>query len=350
MELLKTIEWIENAVRIVDQTRLPSELAYETVSTVEGMYWAIRELKVRGAPAIGVAAAFGLYLGVRDYPDDGDADEFSMHMRKVSEYLSSSRPTAVNLSWALHKMKNIAQKVVFFNPLQRVKQTLLEAAQEILETDRRTCRQIGEHGFEVLQEYGTLLTHCNAGGLAASELGTALAPVYVGLEKGKVFHVYAGETRPLLQGARITAFELNRAGVPVTLICDNMAAGVMAQGRIDAVIVGADRIASNGDFANKTGTYGLALVARAHNVPFYVAAPSNSFDLLLENGSQIPIEQRAAEEITVWNGRQVAPDGINVYNPAFDLTPHELVSAMITEKGVIRPPLGENIRALLKKS
>jgi methylthioribose-1-phosphate isomerase len=228
-----------------------------------------------------------------------------------------------------------------------IKPALLDEALTILEEDKTTCRKIGENGFEILKGFDTLLTHCNAGGLATSEYGTALAPIYVGKERGKVFNVYADETRPLLQGARITSYELLAAGIPVTLICDNMAAAVMAMNRIDAVIVGADRIASNGDTANKIGTYGLALIAKAHNVPFFVAAPFSTFDLSIESGKQIPIEQRSANEIINGFGKPTAPSNVPVFNPAFDVTPHELITAIITERGVLYPPFERSINESL---
>jgi methylthioribose-1-phosphate isomerase len=345
---LKTIQWLDNAVLIVDQTLLPSELVYERIETVESMWDAIRRLKVRGAPAIGIAAAFGLYLGVRSLPDGLDGASFFSALLEKSAYLASSRPTAVNLFWALNRLKAMASALTAAGmPVARIKARLLEEAVAILEEDRRMCRSIGEHGFALLDGKKTILTHCNAGGLATSEYGTALAPVYLALERGQVMHVFADETRPLLQGARVTAFELSRAGIPVTLICDNMAAVVMAQKKIDAVIVGADRIAANGDTANKIGTYGLAISAHAHGVPFYVAAPVSTFDLSLASGEEIPIEEREAGEITCGFGRRTAPIGIEVYNPAFDVTPFRYITSFITDRGVIDPPFLEKLPSLL---
>ncbi|NLD99915.1 MAG: S-methyl-5-thioribose-1-phosphate isomerase, partial [Fibrobacter sp.] len=293
MSRLKTIEWVDGAVRLIDQTKLPTELVYERIDTIEQMYHAIKILKVRGAPAIGIAAAFGVYLAIKDFPEQGSVTDFLTLFEKNSDYLAESRPTAVNLFWAINRMKEKAKKLAAQTPaIGYIKRELLGEAIEILEEDRRTGRAIGEAGAELLKDKKSLLTHCNAGGLATSEYGTALAPVYVAKEQGKQFRVYADETRPLLQGARITAFELQKAGIPVTLICDNMAATVMARGLVDAVIVGADRITANGDTANKIGTYGVALLAKAHNIPFYVAAPFSTFDLSLKDGSQIPIEER----------------------------------------------------------
>jgi methylthioribose-1-phosphate isomerase len=344
---LKTIQWLDNAVLIVDQTLLPAELAYERIETIESMRDAIKRLKIRGAPAIGIAAAFGLYLGARVLPDGHGNEVFLSALHNMADYLASSRPTAVNLVRALDRLKGRAAALTAGSvPIARIKERLLEESLLILEEDRRMCRSIGEHGFALLKGKKTVLTHCNAGGLATSEYGTALAPIYVAFERGRVIRVFADETRPLLQGARITAFELRSAGIPVTLICDNMAAAVMAQGKIDAVVVGADRIAANGDTANKIGTYGLAIVARAHGVPFYVAAPTSTFDPACASGKEIPIEEREEAEITDGFGRRTAPEGIEVYNPAFDVTPARYITAFITDQGVIDPPYPDKLRAL----
>jgi methylthioribose-1-phosphate isomerase len=346
MSRLKTIEWVNDAARIIDQTKLPNDLVYLDIRTAEEMYDAIKILSIRGAPAIGIAAAFGVYCGIRDFPDQGSITDFLKFVENKSEYIASSRPTAVNLFWAVNRMKAKASSMKNAT-VKDIKPALLDEALTILEEDKTTCRKIGENGFEILKGFDTLLTHCNAGGLATSEYGTALAPIYVGKERGKVFNVYADETRPLLQGARITSYELLAAGIPVTLICDNMAAAVMAMNRIDAVIVGADRIASNGDTANKIGTYGLALIAKAHNVPFFVAAPFSTFDLSIESGKQIPIEQRSANEIINGFGKPTAPSNVPVFNPAFDVTPHELITAIITERGVLYPPFERSINESL---
>jgi len=347
---LKTIDWADDRVRIIDQTLLPDRVEYADITTVEQMHDAIRTLKVRGAPAIGIAAAFGLYLGVRDFDDDGGLGSFLVHIDDRAAYLACSRPTAVNLFWALERMKKTANESGIGAGLDvsGLKKRLLVEACHILEEDRRMCRVIGEFGFELLKDKGSVLTHCNAGGLATSEFGTALAPIYVGHEKGVTIRVFADETRPLLQGARITALELSEAGIPVTVICDNMAASVMASGQVKACIVGADRIAANGDTANKIGTYGLALIAAAHDVPFYVAAPSSTFDLATPDGSDIPIEERGREEVANWCGaKKTVPDKASVFNPAFDVTPARLITAIITEKGVILPPYDEKIALLL---
>ncbi len=347
MARLKTIDWVNNAVKIIDQTKLPLQLIYEQIDSVKVMYDAIKILKVRGAPAIGIAAAFGTFLSVKNFDEHGTVENFKNQFIKDADYLASSRPTAVNLFWAINRMKRKLDELLSINDIKIIKSKLLDEALEILNEDRRTGRAIGEAGLELLKDKRNILTHCNAGGLATAEYGTALAPVYVGQEKNISFHVFADETRPLLQGARITAFELHQAGIPVTLICDNMAATVMAQGKIDAVIVGADRITANGDTANKIGTYGVALLAKAHGIPFYVAAPFSTFDLKMTSGKQIPIEERAKEEVTCGFGKDTAPSGINVFNPAFDVTPSHLINAFITDKGIITPPYIENITKVI---
>jgi len=344
---LKTIEWSGDAVRMIDQTRLPGELVYERIDTIDAMFNAIKILKVRGAPAIGIAAAFGLYLALRSFPDRGSKTGLLTLLEKNADYLADSRPTAVNLFWALDRMKKKAAELAKIGTVAEVKDGLFTEAQEILDDDRRTGKAIGEAGLELIRGKHSILTHCNAGGLATAEYGTALAPIYVGADQGLVFHVYSDETRPLLQGSRITAFELKHAGIPVTVICDNMAASVMAQGKIDAVIVGADRIAANGDAANKIGTYGVALLAKAHGIPFYVAAPYSTFDLAIASGKEIPIEERDPEEVACGFGKRTAPAGVDIYNPAFDVTPAELITALITDRGVIRPPYDLNISGIM---
>jgi methylthioribose-1-phosphate isomerase len=342
MSRLKTIEWTNDCARIIDQTLLPSELAYKDITTIEAMYEAIKQLRVRGAPAIGIAAAFGLYLGIRSQPDDAPIDRFMTALEEKAGFLASSRPTAVNLSWALARMRSCAKSYSAAGT-RVAKNALLDEARKILDEDRMMCRAIGEHAFELLKDFRAVLTHCNAGGLATSEYGTALAGVYVAQEKGKLIHVFSDETRPLLQGSRITAFELSAAGVPVTVICDGMAATVMARGMVDAAIVGADRIAVNGDTANKIGTYGVALLAKAHGIPFYVAAPSSTFDLSIVDGSEIPIEERPRAEITHGFGKQTVPENVPVFNPAFDVTPNRLITAIISEKGILYPPFVDSI-------
>lgn len=349
---VKTIEWVggpDGAARLIDQTLLPTEVTYLDVTDVETMWEAIRVLRIRGAPAIGIAAAFGLYLAVRDTPA-GDYATFKAELDRAAQYLAGSRPTAVNLFWALKRIQDLVAAHAR-EPVPALKQRILDEAMRMIDEDNAVCRAIGEHGVALLAGQAgrspcTVLTHCNAGGLATAQWGTALAPVYVAAERGIPVQVYADETRPLLQGARITAWELQQAGVPVTLITDNMAATVMAQGRIDAVIVGTDRVAANGDVANKVGTLGVAILAKEFGVPFYVAAPTSSIDMSLASGELIPIEERRPEEVTEGFGRRTAPPGVRVYNPAFDVTPHRYVTALITEKGVLRPPYTDALRTL----
>ncbi|MCL2689575.1 MAG: S-methyl-5-thioribose-1-phosphate isomerase [Chitinispirillia bacterium] len=351
MKRLKTIGWSDSkeCVRLIDQTLLPEEIRYIYADNLDAMYHAIKVLQVRGAPAIGIAAAYGLYLGVRDFGgDEGDITAFLNYADERAAYLSTARPTAVNLFWAINRIKKFTHdNSAGAGDVNTLKKLMLDEAHRILDEDRKMCRAIGERGFELLKDKPCILTHCNAGGLATSEFGTALAPIYVGQEKGVTFKVFADETRPLLQGARITALELSEAGIPVTVICDNMSAAVMATGQVKACIVGADRIAANGDTANKIGTYGLALIAAAHNVPFYVAAPSSTFDLSIPDGTKIPIEERGREEVAFWGEKKTVPDKAEVFNPSFDVTPSKLITAIITEKGVIKPPYTENIVKIL---
>ncbi len=341
-----TIRWDRDNDELVllDQTRLPGEVAYARCRDIESVAEAIRSLKVRGAPAIGVAAAYGVVLGVRQ----STADEYEAFGREVddaADRLAATRPTAVNLFWALERMRRTARENRGA-PVEDIKGALLREAMAIQSEDERTCRLIGEHGAALLRSGQTVLTHCNAGALATSGMGTALAVVYRAHGEGKRIHVYADETRPVLQGARLTSWELAQAGIGVTLICDNTAAQVMKEGRIDCVIVGADRVAANGDVANKIGTYGVAVLADAHGVPLYVAAPFSSIDLSMESGREIPIEEREAAEISQGPGGRTAPEEVEVYNPAFDVTPARYVSAIITERGVARRPYAESLAAL----
>ncbi len=330
---------------LIDQTRLPTECVYERVETVRQMWDAIKVLKVRGAPAIGIAAAMGMVLGVRN-SQAPTADRFLAGVREVKEYLATSRPTAVNLFWALDRMERVAEANNALT-VPEIKERLLEEAIAVLEEDRRICRAIGRNGAELVEDGDTILTHCNAGGLATGDYGTALAVMFAAKEQGKAISAFADETRPLLQGARLTTWELMQAEIPVTLICDSMAAQVMREGKVDSVLVGADRIAANGDVANKVGTYGLSVLARAHGIPFYVAAPVSTFDSALPDGSHIPIEQREPDEITRWGERTIAPDGVDVYNPAFDVTPAANVAAIITERGVLHDPDAPGVADLL---
>lgn len=336
---VKTIEWIggpDGAARLIDQTLLPGELRYLDVRDVETMWEAIKMLRVRGAPAIGIAAAMGMYLAVRDCVS-ARRDDFIAAVDRAAAYLNSARPTAANLAWATRRM----QALVAAHPEQAVehlKERMLAEAKAMVDEDNAVCQAIGHHGAALIADGDSWLTHCNAGGLATAQWGTATAPIYMAFAAGKRVHVFADETRPLLQGARLTAWELQQVGVPVTVITDNMAATVMAQGRVNGVIVGADRVAANGDFANKIGTLGVAILAKEFGVPFYVAVPASSIDMTLPSGEHIPIEERRPEEVAEGFGRRTVPHGVAIYNPAFDVTPHRYVTAFITEKGIVHPP------------
>ena len=338
---LKTVRLSDdqNAVVILDQTRLPAEECYLELTSAEDIWDAIYKLKVRGAPAIGVAAAYGIYVCSRQI-EAGSFDEFYTAFRRVKEYLAGSRPTAVNLVAALNRM----EKVVLENASETVSalvELLHKESLAIREEDAAACRRIGEHCLSLLRPGMGILTHCNAGHLAVSEYGTALAPVYLGEERGYGFKVFADETRPLLQGARLTAYELNRAGVDVTLICDNMASSVMQKGWVQAVIVGCDRIAANGDIANKIGTSGVAILARHYGIPFYVLGPTSTIDMHCPDGKSIVIEERDPAEVTeMWYMHRMAPKDVKIFNPAFDVTPNELITAIITEKGIFNPANG----------
>ncbi|HGJ63794.1 TPA: S-methyl-5-thioribose-1-phosphate isomerase [bacterium] len=341
---IPTIEWNNGKVRMIDQTLLPNELKYIDCETVEQVWEAIKVLKVRGAPAIGIAGALGAVLGIWNF-DAKDYNNFSKQLIKTTSYLATSRPTAVNLFWALDRIKRTMEENKDKN-ISQLKGILLAEALKIIDEDKIMCRAIGEHGATLIKDGDTILTHCNAGGLATADYGTALAVMFTAHEQGKRIKVFADETRPLLQGARLTSWELMHAGIDVTLICDNMSAQVMKEGKIDCVIVGADRIASNGDTANKIGTYGVAVLAKEHKIPFYIAAPTSTLDMSLETGDLIPIEQRKSEEITEGFGKRTAPEGVKVYNPAFDVTPARLIDGIITEKGIARKPYTESLKAL----
>jgi methylthioribose-1-phosphate isomerase len=350
MKSVETLRWVggmDGHLRLIDQTRLPMVFVEIDCHNVKDVWEAIKTLRVRGAPAIGIAAAYWVCIGIQEVSGT-DEDVFFTRFHEVVDYLATSRPTAVNLFWALKRMTDTAERLRG-RPTNEIAAFLLDEAWAIREEDRRMCRAIGQHGAKLLKDGSGVLTHCNAGGLATSDYGTALALFYTAAESGKTLHIYVDETRPLLQGARLTAWELHEHGLKATLICDSMAAQVMREGRVQAVVTGADRIASNGDTANKIGTYGLAVLAKAHKIPFYIAAPSSTFDLSIAGGSEIPIEQRDPKEITHGFGRQTAPDGIDVYNPAFDVTPAELISAIICEWGVIKPVTAENINYMLDR-
>ena len=344
----QTVRWVgglDGHMEIIDQTLLPAEHKVIVLKDVEAVWEAIRALRVRGAPAIGVAAAMGVVVGALAAPDE---PEEAVHeaVRKTCDHLATSRPTAVNLFWALDRMKR-ATLACQGRGGRAVKECLLAEAKAIRNEDADMCRAIGDNGQHLITEDCGVLTHCNAGSLATAEYGTALAPLYRAHERGRKFRVYVDETRPLLQGARLTMWELQQAGIDCTLICDNMAAVVMREGKVDLVLVVADRIAANGDTANKIGTYGVAVLAKHHRIPMYVAAPSSTFDLSIESGDEIPIEERGSEEVTHGFGRRTAPTDAKVYCPAFDVTPARLIAGIITEKGLIGKPTRQRIARLL---
>ena len=342
--------WLDeetDSLAIIDQTKLPGRTEILYLSSAEDIYEAIFTLRVRGAPAIGVAAAIGIYAVMRRF-GTADAGEFRTEFRRVREYLVSARPTAVNLSWALTRMAQTLDEAE--GDVPALKNALRERALALWREDIEVCRAIGENGLALIRDGDGILTHCNAGQLATVRYGTALAPIHVGREKGMNFRVFTDETRPLLQGARLSAFELCADGVDTTLICDNMASSVMRRGWVQAVFVGADRIAANGDTANKIGTSGVAILAKHYGIPFYVCAPLSTIDPACPDGESINIEQRSANEVTeMWYAERMAPENVKVYNPAFDVTDNELITAIVTEKGVIRAPFDEGIRALFEK-
>ncbi len=342
---VKTIEWNGNSVRMIDQTLLPLELKYLDLTDVEALAHAIRILQVRGAPAIGVAASMGLVLGLMPHTGLG-SEAFFGKLSEVKDSLASTRPTAVNLFWALDRMERVALENRG-KANEEILGILKAESQYILKEDRMMCRRIGEFTEPLIQDGYTLMTHCNAGGLATSELGTALSGIYVATEMGKKVSVYSCETRPLLQGARLTSWELMEAGIDVTLICDSMAGHVMRTKGVNMVIVGADRIVRNGDVANKIGTYSLAIVSEKHGVPFYVAAPRSTIDTNIMSGEEIPIEERDPVEVTEGFGKRTAPEGVKVFNPAFDMTPASLIKGIITDKGILSPPYETSIGEVL---
>jgi len=333
---------------IIDQTRLPAETVFLHLSDAESIYEAIYTLRVRGAPAIGVAAAIGIYAVCKRLPDS-DYETFAAEFSRIKAYLVSSRPTAVNLAWALNRMEHVVQT---YNgtSVSELKSLLRKEALEIRDEDIRVCRAIGENGLTLIRDGDGILTHCNAGQLATTRYGTALAPIHVGREQGMNFKVFTDETRPLLQGARLSAYEMVADGVDTTVICDNMASSVMRNGWVQAIFVGCDRVAANGDAANKIGTSGVAILAKHYGIPFYVCAPLSTIDMACPDGSHIKIEQRAEREVTeMWYKERMAPEGIHVYNPAFDVTDADLITAFVTEHGVIRPPFAPAFRKLFEE-
>ena len=346
MTIPTSIHWDNSTLTILDQQQLPHVIEYLALDTIESVYDAIVTLKVRGAPAIGIAAAYGLAIAA-DRHLTKDLQEFHALVQKDFHYLAGSRPTAVNLFWALERM---VKTLSLATTVQNAKKRLFDEAISIHKEDEESCRQIGEFALAILGDRSRVMTICNAGSIATAKYGTALAPFHLGSERGKEFKVFACETRPIFQGGRLTVWELQQSGVDVTLITDSMAAHTIQAKQIEAIIVGADRIASNGDTANKIGTMNLAILARSFGIPFYIAAPSSTFDLSIESGSEIPIEERKAEEITHIGNLPIAPPGTKVFNPAFDVTPAEYITAIITEKGVIYPGYTENIPKLIKEA
>jgi methylthioribose-1-phosphate isomerase len=344
--MIKTLEWTNDGVRFIDQTRLPTEEVYVTCKTYQEVATAIRDMIVRGAPAIGVAAAMGVALGVTQ-SSAGDAQALSREFDQIAKVISETRPTAVNLFWGIRRMREKFDSVSSL-PMPEIKAALVREAQQMHVEDIVANQAMGRHGATLMPASGGVLTHCNAGALATCGYGTALGVIRAAIESGNKLHVYADETRPFLQGARLTAWELTKDSIPTTLIADNMAGALMRQGKIKAVVVGADRIAANGDVANKIGTYTVAVLAKEHGIPFYVAAPWSTVDMNTPIGDQIPIEQRSPKEVTHHGGKQIAPDGVLVENPAFDVTPNKYVTAIITERGIAKAPYGEALRQLAR--
>jgi methylthioribose-1-phosphate isomerase len=333
---VETISYKNGKVKFIDQTLLPHKLKYVSTDDLERLWRAIKRLEIRGAPAIGIAGALGVIIGMKNSKAK-DFKDFFRELNKVTGYIGSSRPTAINLFWALERMEDTARKYSK-EPVARIKNILLKEALKIIDEDKTGCRQMACFGASLVRKGSRVLTHCNAGGLATADYGTALGVLFEAKKQGKQIKVYVDETRPLLQGARLTTWELMRERIDTTLICDNMAASLMAKGKIDMIFVGADRIAANGDTANKIGTYNLAVLAHHHKVPFYVVAPVSTFDFRIKTGSGIPIEERDPDEVRALCGRMIAPRNVKVYNPAFDVTPNALITAIITEKGILKRP------------
>jgi methylthioribose-1-phosphate isomerase len=344
--MIPTLTWTPEGVRFIDQTKLPLEESYVLATTYEQVAEIIVTMVVRGAPAIGVSAAYGIALGVQN-TQAKSVQELGPEFEQICKRLAGTRPTAVNLFWAIDRMKALFAKLSSSGAtLAQVQQGILAEAHAMYQEDIAACKAMGAHGAELLPEEGGVLTHCNAGALATCGYGTALGVIRAAVERGKRIHVYADETRPFLQGARLTAWELMADGIPTTVICDNMAASLMRAGKIQAVVVGADRIAANGDVANKIGTYNVAILAREHGIPFYVAAPWSTIDLATSTGDAIPIEERPAREVTHHAGKQLTPNGVGICNPAFDVTPARYITAIITERGALRAPYSESLKEM----
>src|SRR3954467_12806430 len=346
--MIQTLEWTDKGVRFIDQTKLPTEEVYVTCKTHEQVADVIRNMVVRGAPAIGVAAAMGVALGIKNSKAESTAD-LKSEFDGICELIRKTRPTAVNLFWAIRRMQEKFERIRI-RPIPQIKQSLMEEAQRMHAEDIAANQSMGRHGATLMPSSGGVLTHCNSGALATAGYGTALGVIRAAVEQGKRIHVYADETRPFLQGSRLTAWELMKDGIPTTVISDNMAGAMMKQGKIGAIVVGADRIAANGDVANKIGTYTVAVLAKEHGIPFYVAAPISTIDLDTPDGSQIPIEQRNGKEVTHVGATQIAPMGIAVENPSFDVTPAKYVAAIITELGIAKAPYEKSLPALPKKT
>jgi methylthioribose-1-phosphate isomerase len=346
--MIQTVEWTDSGIRFIDQTKLPVEETYVTCKTHEQVADVIRNMVVRGAPAIGVTAAMGVALGVKNSKAE-TAGELKQEFDQICRVIGETRPTAVNLFWAIRRMRE-KYELLRVRPVPQIKQALIEEAQRMHAEDIAANQAMGRHGATLMPASGGVLTHCNAGALATCGYGTALGVIRAAVEQGKNLHVYADETRPFLQGSRLTAWELMKDGIPTTVISDNMAGSVMKQGKIGAVIVGADRIAANGDVANKIGTYTVAVLAKEHGIPFYVAAPFSTIDLETPDGSGIPIEQRNPREVTHIAGKQLTPEGVGVENPAFDVTPAKYVTAIVTERGVAQPPYAESLKKLSQET
>ncbi len=345
--MIQTLEWTDSGVRFIDQTKLPTEETYVTCKTYQQVADVIRNMVVRGAPAIGVAAAMGIALGVKNSKATTGA-ELKPQFDQICDVMGKTRPTAVNLFWAIRRMQEKFE-YLRMRPIPQIKQALIEEAQRMHAEDIATNQAMGRHGATLMPASGGVLTHCNAGALATCGYGTALGVIRAAIEQGKKIHVYADETRPFLQGSRLTAWELMKDGIPTTVISDNMAGAMMNQGKIGAIVVGADRIAANGDVANKIGTYTVAVLAKEHGIPFYVAAPFSTIDLDTPDGSKIPIEQRNPREVTHFAGKAVTPEGVEIENPAFDVTPAKFVTAIITERGIVRAPYQEALRKLAEE-
>jgi len=345
--MIQTMEWTDRGVRFLDQTKLPTEEVYVTCTTYQQVADAIRDMVVRGAPAIGVATAMGIALGIGNSNAE-NVGELKQELDRICDTIAQTRPTAVNLFWAIRRMQEKFERVRV-RPIPQIKQTLIEEAQRMHAEDIAANQAMGRHGATLMPASGGVLTHCNAGALATCGYGTALGVIRAAVEQGKELHVYADETRPFLQGARLTAWELMKDGIPTTVISDNMAGAMMKQGKIAAIVVGADRIAANGDVANKVGTYSVAILAKEHGIPFYVAAPFSTIDMEMPDGSKIPIEQRNTREVTHIAGKQMVPDGVQVENPAFDVTPAKYVRAIVTERGIAQAPYLESLQKLAQE-